>query len=423
MTAPLYKQQAARLAEHFSSVHKMRLKHASSLEAVAALHGMKDWNTLVANPVPSIESAPAAPVSLASALSLLFPAKSVVDREFCAALLSVQSRIQGDAATERTALSQQLLAYQVKRGGFIYLQCGDAKMPDVIARVMAQEGNASLLRIVDWFAPDVSETYNPLEGMTAEEVSDAALNLLPLTDGSPGAEFYRQNSRYALRSIASAMLELRVPVTFRTLAEAFTQPETVLLDMEQLLPPGGAAGEHFSSFLDTYRTMTKSGPGLDRDSFYAHVGGFAGRLAKLSAGSLGKIFNAASSSVSVRAALEKGLCVFLRSATLEAATGFHLTKVILASLESALAHSRDTKNPPFTIFVSGYDVSKIWSKQLSSLAQKAGVGVVFVEQSAISSAPVIWDTDVTVSAAQGLGGSARVMLRHRPTNRTQEAIL
>lgn len=46
MNTALYKAQAKRLAKHLADKHGVRLKHASVLEAISALHGAKDWNTL-----------------------------------------------------------------------------------------------------------------------------------------------------------------------------------------------------------------------------------------------------------------------------------------------------------------------------------------------------------------------------------------
>jgi len=43
-----HKVQADRLGEHLANKHGVKLKHASLLEAIAAIHGARDWNTLSA---------------------------------------------------------------------------------------------------------------------------------------------------------------------------------------------------------------------------------------------------------------------------------------------------------------------------------------------------------------------------------------
>lgn len=49
MSTPIFKAQATRLALHLADKHGIKLKHASVLEAIAALHGARDWNTLSAS--------------------------------------------------------------------------------------------------------------------------------------------------------------------------------------------------------------------------------------------------------------------------------------------------------------------------------------------------------------------------------------
>jgi len=46
MSVSDYKIQAERLAKHLATKHGITLKHSSILEALAATHGCKDWNTL-----------------------------------------------------------------------------------------------------------------------------------------------------------------------------------------------------------------------------------------------------------------------------------------------------------------------------------------------------------------------------------------
>jgi hypothetical protein len=49
MSNELYKAQAARLVKFLSEHHKFRLKQSTSLEAIAAIHGFRNWNTLIAS--------------------------------------------------------------------------------------------------------------------------------------------------------------------------------------------------------------------------------------------------------------------------------------------------------------------------------------------------------------------------------------
>lgn len=49
MTIEFFKAQASRLADHLADKHGIKLKRASVLEAIASVHGVRDWNTLRAS--------------------------------------------------------------------------------------------------------------------------------------------------------------------------------------------------------------------------------------------------------------------------------------------------------------------------------------------------------------------------------------
>ena len=50
MSTENFKAQAARLVKYLSEHHKFRLRQSSSLEAIAAIHGVRNWNTLINRP-------------------------------------------------------------------------------------------------------------------------------------------------------------------------------------------------------------------------------------------------------------------------------------------------------------------------------------------------------------------------------------
>jgi hypothetical protein len=58
-----YKDQAERLGQHLATKHGIKLKKSSILESVAALHGHRDWNTLVGQAGSASEPAPLSPAS------------------------------------------------------------------------------------------------------------------------------------------------------------------------------------------------------------------------------------------------------------------------------------------------------------------------------------------------------------------------
>lgn len=68
MSLTLYKGQAKRLASYLSASHDVTLGHGHALEAVAAMHGYHDWNTLVA-----AEKSGATPIAGTPAVPCVIP--------------------------------------------------------------------------------------------------------------------------------------------------------------------------------------------------------------------------------------------------------------------------------------------------------------------------------------------------------------
>lgn len=78
MSTEILKAQAARLVKYLSEHHKFRLKQSSSLEAIAAIHGMRNWNTLI-NSLPASSSTPSRPSEDPPATRVSGPTVSDID--------------------------------------------------------------------------------------------------------------------------------------------------------------------------------------------------------------------------------------------------------------------------------------------------------------------------------------------------------
>jgi hypothetical protein len=79
MSKEHYKEQASRLASHLVNKHGVKLRPAATLEAVAAMYGARDWNTLAASSATSV------PVSSASADTLAVSAGEALFRQILTA--------------------------------------------------------------------------------------------------------------------------------------------------------------------------------------------------------------------------------------------------------------------------------------------------------------------------------------------------
>lgn len=61
MSIELLKKQASRLAQFLGERHRLNLKHSSALEAIAAVHGARNWQTLAAGAESTREIEPELP--------------------------------------------------------------------------------------------------------------------------------------------------------------------------------------------------------------------------------------------------------------------------------------------------------------------------------------------------------------------------
>lgn len=428
MTASVFKQQAARLAEHLSAVHKTRLKHASSLEAVAALHGAKDWNTLIAQglgstALPQEHRAESWP---ATSIRNLFADKSFNDAQLREAVLSTVTLMSGGPVAERNILCEQLLAHQIKRGGFLYLDlAGDSKLGK-ISEAMASAGKIELLKVVDFAESRHRDTFNPLEDMSATEMATAICNLISSKDRNPGSDFYRQQTLYALSCVIPALISASGrSLALSDLAEFFRSPEAEVSRLALELGHEHPELQQLSQLLTLFQTKSEKGHAYDWGRFTQSLGGVAGRLAMFTQREFSTVLSAYKGSCSLFEAVTRGQGVHIALRSSSSGTSRSVESLILANLASVLNNAAVSGHPPFTVFIVGEQASALLTSELANIAQKVHVGIILVDPELIESndprSP--WELSLQVEPAQGFGATAMVQLEHVESGRTQVATL
>jgi hypothetical protein len=414
MTVEVYKGQAARLAEHLSSVHKVRLKHAGTLEAIAAVHNERDWNTLVAgaskraatgaaaHAIPMVRFTPD------SGNAFLFSRHSFADLAFCDAMLTQPLHLKAGFAGEKRAIVDHLLSRQINRGGgFLYICDGDRQRLDNIAGAMEAAGRAKQFRVLAPMWPELTEVCNPLAEGDADQLASIALRLLPQSEGNPGSDFYRQSANYALTVIFGALLAIKETPSFRRLTEILAKPDVGLPRLQERLPE--SERETFALFIAPFLKSTKMGPMVDADRLNVTLGGIAGRSAMLSQGSLAELLNPSKGGLSWKQVIRDGEGVFLDASRMGQNDTFE--KVLLGSFQSAL-YGVDSSEmaQPFTIFLDS-EHSTFATEQLQRAAQDRGIGLIRTNRLSGLDAQV----EAVISAAGGFGRAARVALKDTST--------
>jgi hypothetical protein len=410
MSVENYKRQATRLSEHLSTVHKVRLKHASSLEAIAAIHERRDWNTLAASAATpeaaqpagaSTSGQPAQAMSAQEAHRVLFSRHTFADPHFCDALLSQHVLLTEGYEGEKRAAMDHLIVRQIQRGGgFLYLGACEPQTVNQLGWAMAQAGRSGQFRLLAPSWGEDSEPFNPLCVREPDALAAITLKLFPAEVNNPGADFYRQQANYALTVIFGALLELDEELSFQKLADMLAHPERELTRLEERLPEDSMARLSLANMTERYKKKTKSGVEIDRQRIFESLGGIGGRIAH-AAQTLRKTNAGKTAQLSWADILQNGDCVALQTDLLAGPTEMAL----LGSYEAALSELETTERP-FTVFVDRSGSWTIRPEFARRLARK-GIGLIMND----TATPSIHGILGSISAAGGFGRSATVTLK------------
>lgn len=118
------KAQAARLADHLGTKHGIKLKHSAFLEAIAAIHGARNWQSLCAAPSAGTEAFPAPTTSPAVLppeanrfrASYLVGNHRLAETEFPLQLIAPQHSV------EAAIVVRELVRQQVSQAGAVVCQ-------------------------------------------------------------------------------------------------------------------------------------------------------------------------------------------------------------------------------------------------------------------------------------------------------------
>lgn len=410
MTVDAYKRQASRLVDHLSSVHKVRLKNASALEAIAAVHNCRDWNTLCAQDSDSTRdsseknSSTQQPVPFASpadASSYLFTRHSFADPRFCDALLSQTLCIAEGFKEEKRAIVDHLVQRQIARGGgFIYLSNSDLNQYQSLRRALKGTG-----RELQSFLPgdlEYTNFFNPLLLKDADVIASVLLTLLPSAANNPGADFYRQQANYVLTVVIGAMQADEQPITFENLAEHLSRPTEALVPLEERIR-GTPAGMTLNLLLEGFLKKTKEGNKVDTEKFQSVLGGMAGRIAMFAQGNFGWTLNPRpDQGFTWPEVFDKKQSVFID--TVQYTSSDHtLERLLIASLRGALREARMLANPPLVILDT--PCSSEAATLLAGASSAQGAGFIATHPYDLGRGLV-----ARVSATGGFGRSAKVSL-------------
>jgi hypothetical protein len=207
------------------------------------------------------------------------------------------------------------------------------------------------------------------------------------------AEHFKQMMLNALQPTVDCIKVLGRAFTAWDLYIALTNPHA----MEWLLAetPEGSQRQNFATFLQGYRTpvrVGRDGPDewrLDPRRIQSQIGGAAGRLQPYGTGNLGQIMRVYSSEVDTLDAIDQGLLVYVKLATLERGeSAWAFAKLMLSDFKAAVSeiNARGEHTRPAIPFVLIGDEFGSWaidgSEELPEKLRAANIGAMLLFQTA-----------------------------------------
>ncbi len=283
----------------------------------------------------------------------------------------------GSTGVGKTVLGEYMMTQQIARGGGLLFV--DAKLDkdtrDKMAWLCHIYGRSDDFMVLNTADPANSNTYNPILYGEGDEVASRLLNLLPVTEGSAGADHYKQQANIAITNVINALKVANYRYHFGDL--------TVLLSshraMDNLLRmsvQGSPELRTLEIYLDQYRAMGKGGVAeLDMKRIKETFGGIAGRIALFAQGGFAKTFCTYTPEIDLYDAIRTGKIIYIMLPTMAKDTAaLNLGKMIISDLRTAVARIQDLPkrmrpDPPFMCFLDEY--GSYATSSASALAEQA----------------------------------------------------
>lgn len=264
--------------------------------------------------------------------------------------------IIGQSGVGKTTLGEYILWQQAARGGgFVFIDAKlDAATRDKLGFMMRALGREDDFYLLNVDQPENTNTYNPILKGDADEVASRLLNLLPSSENSPGADFYRQQAMYALTVLTGALKSAKRRYDFNDLA-ILLQSDRALESLLRLhMEP--EVKMTLEVFLNQFRKATKTGTVIDVEKVKNTLGGMSGRIAQFAQGKFGKVFNTYTPEIDLTDIVKNNKCLYVMLPTMgKDQAALNLGKMILSDLRTAVYNVQGLPKearptPPFLVF-------------------------------------------------------------------------
>lgn len=298
--------------------------------------------------------------------------------------------IIGQSGVGKTTVGEYLLWQQMVRGGgWLFIDAKlDADTRDKLAYMAHLVGRPEDFYVLNVDDPHNSNTYNPILEGDADEIASRLLNLLPSSDDNPGADFYKQQSNYALTVLVAALKKAGYRYHFGDLS-MLLQSARAIEEIERMIPPNSDERRILQIFLDQFRRRQgQDNVQVDVNKLKEVLGGMSGRIAMFAQGKFGTVFNTYTPEISLTDIMMNNKFLYVMLPTMGKDTAaLNLGKMVLSDLRTAISKLQalpkyKRPNPPFLSFMDelgSYVMPGI--ARLFEQARSANVGLVPAFQS------------------------------------------
>jgi hypothetical protein len=319
MSVDLFKAEAKRLADHLAETHGIKLKHTSVLSAIAALHGARDWNTLIGQHKPGLFKR-----AVASLAGTTAPEHSVVvgledllyDLPSNGLRFGLSHPVAGGAHGNNTGaggqpvdiddrnltrhtlvvgptgygwstLLESLAVQQAMRGGGMLVldPRSDSHMARLIQQAGRRAGRDDVFTMLFDDSPAPADlpmaSYDLFAGQDTAVIARRLIAAMRFPEvENVGGDYYRVRVRELLEGVLEAMQAAGHPLRLGQLARFVLEPEQLFSLMAEVQQAPGIA-QRLGQVMRPFVKQTKGGSQIDEAAYSSAMGGLAGRLALL----------------------------------------------------------------------------------------------------------------------------------------------
>lgn len=296
--------------------------------------------------------------------------------------------IVGQSGVGKTVAGSLMMFQQIQRGGGVLFVDGKLDEDNILTlyQFCKWAGRAHEFFVLNPGNPALSNTYNPILEGDPDEVAARLLSLIPSTESSAGADYYKQSSNQALVTIISACQKTGLAYNFYDLAVLLNNARA-LEELQATLVnrfPRSDEARNLRLFLDNYRHPSNDPKNplrgqIDVKKMKDVLGGMVGRLFTFGTNQFGEVMNTYKPDVRLYEAIKGNKIVYVALPTMGkdvAASNFG--KMVLGDFRTAVswlqANRADRPKIPYMCFFdeAGSYVNESWAR-IFEQARSAGI--------------------------------------------------